>query len=76
MENKINRVQAVNFKTPKTQKKKVKEEKEQKTYSVIYYSDIINLLVDYQIPVAKQTIDSLKKNTAYLIPRELETIKK
>lgn len=84
MENKIKKVQSVNFKIDdKTKKqvktkqpKQVKQAQKQKTYTVLYYSDIIQMLIDYKIPVAQQTLDYLKQNTAYLIPRELEIIKK
>lgn len=84
MENKIKKVQSVNFKIDdkikkqvKTkQPKQVKQTQKQKAYTVLYYSDIIQMLIDYKIPVAQQTLDYLKQNTAYLIPRELEIIKK
>lgn len=84
MENKIKKVQSVNFKIgDKTKKqvktkqpKQVKQAQKQKIYTVLYYSDIIQMLIDYKIPVAQQTLDYLKQNTAYLIPRELEIIKK
>ena len=86
MENKIKKVQSVNFKVDnkktKIEPKKTKQQKqpkqiqEPKIYTVLYYSDIIQLLINYKIPVAQQTLDYLKQNTAYLIPRELEIIKK
>lgn len=81
MENKIKKVQSVNFKIDDKTKKRVKTKQpkqvqKQKTYTVLYYSDIIQMLIDYKIPVAQQTLDYLKQNTAYLIPRELDTIKK
>ena len=80
MENKIKKVQSVNFKIDDKTKKQVKTKQpkqvKQKAYTVLYYSDIIQMLIDYKIPVAQQTLDYLKQNTAYLIPRELEIIKK
>lgn len=81
MENKIKKVQSVNFKTDdkkaKPKAKRTKQTKQvQKTYTILYYSDIIQMLIDYKIPVAQQTLDCLKQNTAYIIPRELEMIKK
>ena len=74
----IKKVQSIQFAVPKNKNKKTdqKKPKQQKTYSVLYYADLINLLINYQIPVAQQTLDKLKSNTVYLIPREVEVIKK
>ncbi len=73
----IKKVQPINFQVKKPKQKPVqKKSKKEKVYTILYYSDIIQLLIDYQIPVAQQTLDKLKSNTAYIINRELETIKK
>ena len=73
----IKKVQPINFQFKDTEQKPVqKKAKKEKVYTILYYSDIIQLLIDYQIPVAQQTLDKLKSNTAYIINRELETIKK
>ena len=74
----IKKVKPINFQVQKPEKQKPvqKKQKKQQIYTVLYYSDIIQLLIDYQIPVAQQTLDALKSNTAYIIKRELETIKK
>lgn len=73
----IKKVQPINFQVKKPKQKPVqKKAKKQQTYTILYYSDLIQLLIDYQIPVAQQTLDKLKSNTVYIINRELETIKK
>lgn len=73
----IKKVQSINFQFKDTEQKPVqKKAKKEKVYTILYYSDIIQLLINYQIPVAQQTLDKLKSNTAYIINRELETIKK
>lgn len=76
----IKKVQSIQFAVPKNKNKNKKPDqkkpKQQKTYSVLYYADLINLLINYQIPVAQQTLDKLKSNTVYLIPREVEIIKR
>lgn len=74
----IKKVQPINFQieNKKPAQKKQKKAKKEQIYTILYYSDIIQLLIDYQIPVAQQTLDALKSNTAYIIKRELETIKK
>lgn len=73
----IKKVQPINFQFKDTEQKPVqKKAKKEKVYTILYYSDIIQLLINYQIPVAQQTLDKLKSNTAYIINRELETIKK
>lgn len=57
---------------------KIREQEEalKDPYTIITYNDLINLLVDYNIPVARQTVDALKKNKIFYIKGVLDTVRR
>ena len=79
----IKKVQPINFQFKDTEQKPVqKKAKKEKVYTILYYSDIIQLLINYQIPVAQVSVlrrddirtifSNLYKDCSYFLKRKYD----